>query len=254
MSTSVDAQGDRRLAGREHDPDVRPDLGLHRPASARGPGDRRRRSGRRHDGPRSDDQRPAHQGRDQARRGRSGGPPEAQPARRARCPSPAPRARATRRSPSARIGPTPSPGCSRSIPSCRTAQVAKLVGSTKSTVQSVRDRSHWNMQNVRPRDPVTLGLCSLKDLNDSVDKARRKAAREDAAKKKAAARAAVEGEPMPTRRRKNWCRRRRTSKDRSIRPRPISPTPTRRRGTEKLTPTPISRSPLSVKIGTLCME
>jgi hypothetical protein len=48
------------------------------------------------------------------------------------------------------------------------------------------------MQNVRPRDPVTLGLCSLKDLNDSVDKARRKAARDDAARKKAKAAA---GEP-----------------------------------------------------------
>jgi len=82
-------------------------------------------------------------------------------------------------------------------PELQDSQVAKLVGSTKSTVQSVRDRTHWNMQNVRPRDPVTLGLCSLKDLNDAVDKARRKAAREDAAKKKAAARAAVEGEPMP---------------------------------------------------------
>jgi hypothetical protein len=75
------------------------------------------------------------------------------------------------------------------------SQVAKLVGSTKSTVQSVRDRTHWNMQNVRPRDPVTLGLCSLKDLNDAVDKARRKAAREDAAKKKAAAKATVAEEP-----------------------------------------------------------
>jgi hypothetical protein len=51
------------------------------------------------------------------------------------------------------------------------------------------------MQNVRPRDPVTLGLCTLKDLNDSVDKARRKAAREDAAKKKATATAAVAEEP-----------------------------------------------------------
>jgi len=70
-------------------------------------------------------------------------------------------------------------------PELQDSQVAKLVGSTKSTVQSVRDRSHWNMQNVRARDPVTLGLCSLKDLNDAVDKARRKAAREDAAKKKA---------------------------------------------------------------------
>jgi uncharacterized protein len=70
-------------------------------------------------------------------------------------------------------------------PELQDSQVAKLVGSTKSTVQSVRDRSHWNMQNVRARDPVTLGLCSLKDLNDAVDKSRRKAAREDAAKKKA---------------------------------------------------------------------
>jgi hypothetical protein len=80
-------------------------------------------------------------------------------------------------------------------PELQDSQVAKLVGSTKSTVQSVRDRTHWNMQNVRPRDPVTLGLCSLKDLNDAVDKARRKAAREDAAKKKAAAKATMVEEP-----------------------------------------------------------
>jgi len=77
-------------------------------------------------------------------------------------------------------------------PELQDSQVAKLVGSTKSTVQSVKDRTHWNMQNVRPRDPVTLGLCSLKDLNDAVDRARRKAAREDAARKKAKLQA---GEP-----------------------------------------------------------
>jgi hypothetical protein len=54
------------------------------------------------------------------------------------------------------------------------------------------------MQNVRPRDPVTLGLCTLKDLNDAVDRARRKAAREDAARKKAqvgAAEPAAEATP-----------------------------------------------------------
>jgi uncharacterized protein len=79
-------------------------------------------------------------------------------------------------------------------PELQDSQVAKLVGSTKSTVQSVKDRTHWNMQNVRPRDPVTLGLCSLKDLNDAVDRARRKAAREDAARKKAKLQA---GEPEP---------------------------------------------------------
>src|SRR5262249_12615300 len=72
-------------------------------------------------------------------------------------------------------------------PELQDSQVAKLVGSTKSTVQSVRDRTHWNMQNVRARDPVTLGLCSLRDLNEAVDKARRKAARDDAGRKKAMA-------------------------------------------------------------------
>ena len=81
-------------------------------------------------------------------------------------------------------------------PELQDSQVAKLVGSTKSTVLSVKDRSHWNMQNVRPRDPVTLGLCTLKDLNDAVDKARRKAAREDAARKKAKAKAG-EAEAAP---------------------------------------------------------
>src|SRR5436190_23206666 len=85
-------------------------------------------------------------------------------------------------------------------PELQDSQVAKLVGSTKSTVPSVRDRTHWNMQNVRARDPVTLGLCSLKDLNDAVDKARRKAAREDAARKKAkvaAAEPVAEAEAPP---------------------------------------------------------
>jgi hypothetical protein len=53
------------------------------------------------------------------------------------------------------------------------------------------------MQNVRPRDPVTLGLCSLKDLNDAVDKARRKAAREDAALKKAKASGGESEEAAP---------------------------------------------------------
>ena len=56
-------------------------------------------------------------------------------------------------------------------PELQDSQVAKLVGSTKSTVQSVKDRSHWNMQNVRPRDPVTLGLCSQIDLDFEVNRA-----------------------------------------------------------------------------------
>jgi len=51
------------------------------------------------------------------------------------------------------------------------AQIMRLVGTTKSTIQSVRDRSHWNSQNLAPMDPVTLGLCSQIDLDNEVRRA-----------------------------------------------------------------------------------
>ena len=57
------------------------------------------------------------------------------------------------------------------------AQIAKLIGTTKATINAVRDRTHWNAQNLKPRDPVTLGLCSMADLHAAIDRARRKAAR-----------------------------------------------------------------------------
>jgi hypothetical protein len=89
-------------------------------------------------------------------------------------------------------------------PELTDGQISKLVGSTKSTVQAVRERTHWNTTNIKPHDPVTLGLCTLRDLNASVDAARRKAAAQESAKKKAEARAlrveaaAAEGaEPEP---------------------------------------------------------
>ena len=43
--------------------------------------------------------------------------------------------------------------------------IIKLVGTTKATIQTVRDRSHWNMKNIRPRDPVLLGICSQIELD-----------------------------------------------------------------------------------------
>jgi hypothetical protein len=73
----------------------------------------------------------------------------------------------------------------KSHPELQDAQIAKLVGSTKSTIQAVRDRTHWNTPNIKPRDPVTLGLCTLRDLNAALDKARQKAAREESSRKKA---------------------------------------------------------------------
>lgn len=48
------------------------------------------------------------------------------------------------------------------------AQICKLLGTTKSTVISVRDRTHWNATNIKPRNPVTLGLCSEADLEKAV--------------------------------------------------------------------------------------
>ena len=65
----------------------------------------------------------------------------------------------------------------RHHPELKDSQIARLIGTTKNTIQSVRERTHWNSPNIRPRDPVLLGLCSQVDLNQAVEKARRAAAR-----------------------------------------------------------------------------
>lgn len=56
----------------------------------------------------------------------------------------------------------------RNYPQLVDAQIAKLMGTTKETIQKVRDRSHWNSANIKPRDPVILGLCSQSDLHNMV--------------------------------------------------------------------------------------
>ena len=53
--------------------------------------------------------------------------------------------------------------------------IMKLVGTTKSTIASVRDRTHWNAANIKPRNPVSLGLCREADLQREVDLARARA-------------------------------------------------------------------------------
>jgi len=57
-------------------------------------------------------------------------------------------------------------------PELSDAQIGKLLGTTKSTISAVRDRTHWNSSNIRARDPMDLGLCSYADLNKEVEKAR----------------------------------------------------------------------------------
>ena len=51
------------------------------------------------------------------------------------------------------------------------AQISRLVGTTKSTIEQIRERTHWNAANLAPMDPVTLGLCSQIDLDLEVEKA-----------------------------------------------------------------------------------
>lgn len=53
------------------------------------------------------------------------------------------------------------------------AQISRLVGTTKSTIEQIRDRTHWNSANLAPMDPVTLGLCTQIDLDLEVEKASR---------------------------------------------------------------------------------
>ncbi|MEM7170646.1 MAG: cell cycle transcriptional regulator TrcR [Pseudomonadota bacterium] len=63
----------------------------------------------------------------------------------------------------------------RHHPELKESQIAKLIGTTKNTIQAISDRSHWNSANIRPRDPVLLGLCNQTDLNAAVAKARKAA-------------------------------------------------------------------------------
>ena len=70
----------------------------------------------------------------------------------------------------------------RNHPELKDSQVAKLVGSTKNMVVSIKNKTNWNMSNIRPQDPVGLGLCKQVDLDEALEKAERSQRR--AAKKK----------------------------------------------------------------------
>ena len=59
----------------------------------------------------------------------------------------------------------------RNHPELKDAQISRLVGTTKSTIEQIRERRHWNASNLVPMDPVTLGLCSQIDLDLEVQRA-----------------------------------------------------------------------------------
>jgi len=63
-------------------------------------------------------------------------------------------------------------------PELSDGQIAKLVGTTKPTIQAIRERTHWNIGSIDPIDPVALGLCRQTELDAAVQKANAKRARE----------------------------------------------------------------------------
>ncbi len=68
----------------------------------------------------------------------------------------------------------------RHHPEVTDVQICKLIGTTKSTINNVRDKSHWNAGNIRPVDPVTAGLCSQIELDEVIAKASDKRRKMDA--------------------------------------------------------------------------
>ena len=58
------------------------------------------------------------------------------------------------------------------------AQIARLLGTTKETIAKVRDRTHWNSSNIKPHNPVLLGLCKSTDLEAALKRAQRRLERE----------------------------------------------------------------------------
>ena len=67
----------------------------------------------------------------------------------------------------------------RNHPEISDAQVCKLIGTTRNTINAIRERSHWNITEIQPKDPVTLGLCSQRELDAVVAKAAKKAGIEE---------------------------------------------------------------------------
>jgi len=58
----------------------------------------------------------------------------------------------------------------KACPNIQDTQIIKLIGTTKSTILAIKERSHWNMKNIKARDPVLLGLCTQSELDKIVQK------------------------------------------------------------------------------------
>lgn len=69
----------------------------------------------------------------------------------------------------------------RNHPEITDGAICRLIGTTRNTIQAIRERSHWNISEIQPKDPVTLGLCSQRELDAIVSRAAKKAGLEDKA-------------------------------------------------------------------------
>jgi hypothetical protein len=69
----------------------------------------------------------------------------------------------------------------RNHPEITDGSICKIIGTTRNTIMAIRDRSHWNINEIQPKDPVTLGLCSQRELDAIVARAAKKAGLTDKA-------------------------------------------------------------------------
>ena len=67
----------------------------------------------------------------------------------------------------------------KNYPKLLDTQIAKLIGTTKNTVISIKKRTYWNFNNLSPKDPISINLCSQLDLENALEKAKRKIKREE---------------------------------------------------------------------------
>jgi uncharacterized protein len=88
-------------------------------------------------------------------------------------PRPAPRTKGPRYTPVARRQDKPDAiaWLVRHFPDLPDARIARLIGTTKPTITAVRERTHWNISNIKPRDPVGLGLCTRQELENALQRA-----------------------------------------------------------------------------------
>jgi hypothetical protein len=85
----------------------------------------------------------------------------------------------------------------KNYPELSDAQISKLIGTTKPTINAVRERTHWNAQHIKPQNPVGLGLCSAADLEKAIALARARTRTVRAPKPAAAPPTAAPAAPPP---------------------------------------------------------